>query len=335
MAGLQRYMSGPVEWFFAAGHFGVPIFFVISGFVITHSIGKSRITPRYFGNFILRRSIRLDPPYWASIVITVLLLYLSRRVVVGKEIWLPGWGDYLAHVFYLQGILGRPQINVIYWTLCIEVQFYLVFCILTGISQLYRRNESDDRLLTWFFVVAAAVSLLWPFGIAPAGLNPGLFLPFWHGFLLGAFAYWSVIGRLRWWMFYSYVSFLVLAVWLHCDSFTTVCIIVSVILAEVGRAKRLQTWLNWKWLQFLGMISYSLYLIHNPITGAAYNVGFRLTGRTPATELIWFALVLATNIACAFILWYLVERPSVKFSNRFKSRKVNENEESQGTSSNR
>jgi peptidoglycan/LPS O-acetylase OafA/YrhL len=56
----------------------------------------------------------------------------------------------------------------------------------------------------------------------------------------------------------------------------------------VGIAGRLQTGLNWRWLQFLGLISYSLYLIHNLVTGAAFRIGFILTGRSVFTEVLWW-----------------------------------------------
>ena len=39
---------------------------------------------------------------------------------------------------------------------------------------------------------------------------------------------------------------------------------------------------------FIGMISYSLYLIHNPITGGVYRVAYKITGRSPAAESFWF-----------------------------------------------
>ena len=52
--------------FFKSGHFGVPIFFVLSGFVIAHAIGSVRVDGRYALRFITRRRLRLDPPYVAS-----------------------------------------------------------------------------------------------------------------------------------------------------------------------------------------------------------------------------------------------------------------------------
>jgi peptidoglycan/LPS O-acetylase OafA/YrhL len=52
---------------FSYGYLGVPIFFVISAFVISYGIGSDKVPAKYAGNFILRRSVRLDLTYWASI----------------------------------------------------------------------------------------------------------------------------------------------------------------------------------------------------------------------------------------------------------------------------
>ena len=69
----QSVALGPICWLLAwpaeYGRQGVTIFFVISGFVIARSLRRGRVTPRFFGNFVLRRSIRLDPPYWVSIAL--------------------------------------------------------------------------------------------------------------------------------------------------------------------------------------------------------------------------------------------------------------------------
>ena len=43
---------------------------------------------------------------------------------------------------------------------------------------------------------------------------------------------------------------------------------------------------SWRWIQMLGAISYSLYLTHIPITGAAFRVGYMVTGRSPILEAV-------------------------------------------------
>src|SRR4051812_27315220 len=51
------------------GFLGVQIFFVLSGFVVAHTAATDDVNLRYVGRFMLRRSIRLDPTYWAAIVL--------------------------------------------------------------------------------------------------------------------------------------------------------------------------------------------------------------------------------------------------------------------------
>ena len=64
-----------------------------------------------------------------------------------------------------------------------------------------------------------------------------------------------------------------------------------------SRLGTLTTWLNFRWLLFLGSISYSLYLIHNPITGAFYRVAYRLTGHgLGARDASGIAPMVAVNV---------------------------------------
>ena len=72
--------------------------------------------------------------------------------------------------------------------------------------------------------------------------------------------------------------------------------------------------LNSSWLQFLGKISYSLYLVHNPITGAVFRAGYMLTGRTLLTEAVWWAVSVATCVIAATFVFSVIERPSLRLS---------------------
>ena len=217
MDGLRPFMPRPLQTLFQSGSFGVQIFFVLSGFVIALSVGQAWVTPGYFGRFVLRRSIRLDPPYWASIALCIAMLSLARATVVGKTTQLPGWSDLVAHLFYLQVFLNYKQINDVYWTLCMEVQFYLVYCLWLGISQCFRRRESDVVPLYLFFGFAALASIFWRVVLDPAHVNRGFFLPLWYGFLLGVFAFWAVTGKTSWWFFYAYVASLAVEAGIYRD----------------------------------------------------------------------------------------------------------------------
>lgn len=74
--------SGTSGWLVASGHWGwlgVELFFVISGFVIPYSLAGSARPFRIsdFPAFLFRRIVRLEPPYLASIALTIVLNYMS------------------------------------------------------------------------------------------------------------------------------------------------------------------------------------------------------------------------------------------------------------------
>ncbi|MFP2923886.1 hypothetical protein ACLESO_01465 [Pyxidicoccus sp. 3LG] len=71
-------------------------------------------------------------------------------------------------------------------------------------------------------------------------------------------------------------------------------------------------------MQQLGAISYSLYLTHNTVTGALFRVGYRLTGRSPAWEAVWFVLSVGACIGFAWVFHRLIEAPSLALSKRIR-----------------
>ena len=78
-------------------------------------------------------------------------------------------------------------------------------------------------------------------------------------------------------------------------------------------------WLSWSWIQFLGMISYSLYLLHNPLTGATANILRKVFSPGLLTDIVVFISTLSISIVVAWVAYKLIELPSIRLSHRFKS----------------
>jgi peptidoglycan/LPS O-acetylase OafA/YrhL len=154
--------------------------------------------------------------------------------------------------------------------------------------------------------------------VAPDVPLPGTFLPFWHGFLVGALAYWAIRQtRLvaAFWLFAATIATIAIATG---NAFSLTCAVTVVVLSVAATTGSLYTGLNWRWLQFLGLISYSLYLLHNPVTGASFRVGYMLTGHSVALELMWWAVSIGACVAAAGAAWWCIERPSIKLARKIR-----------------
>jgi peptidoglycan/LPS O-acetylase OafA/YrhL len=102
------------------GWIGVDLFFVLSGFLITGILvrSKNQSFSRYIGEFYARRVRRILPPYIAILVITTLVFGFG---------WLANWYLYFGAMnFLLPFGLGPPTIWLL-WSLAVEEQFYLLW----------------------------------------------------------------------------------------------------------------------------------------------------------------------------------------------------------------
>ncbi|MDB5287445.1 MAG: hypothetical protein JWR05_2394 [Mucilaginibacter sp.] len=112
---------------FTLGVTGVDFFFLISGFVIFMSINKVASGKE----FIINRIVRLYPTYWASVTFTfgviVLLKAVHFKLNHAREV---SFTDYLVNLTMSQYYFNIKNIDVPYWTLIIEVLFYLLILAL-------------------------------------------------------------------------------------------------------------------------------------------------------------------------------------------------------------
>jgi len=124
-AASSRYWPEPAAAMFPTinsftryGWLAVDAFFVISGLVIVRSARNGQLR-----RFVASRVSRLLPAYWASVVITAAL-----RVAWGDRS--PAVGDAFANLTMVQGEFGVPNLQVVYWTLLVELKFYVIVGIL-------------------------------------------------------------------------------------------------------------------------------------------------------------------------------------------------------------
>lgn len=117
---FHRYLL-PVGWL------GVQIFFVLSGFLITRILARSKAQPlaEYLQNFYGRRALRIFPLYYAVILVLFVASFWGKPSGVREG--LPFAATYTYNFWYATKASGYSLFITHFWTLCVEEQFYLVW----------------------------------------------------------------------------------------------------------------------------------------------------------------------------------------------------------------
>lgn len=179
------------------------MFFVISGYCIAASARSSIRNKTSASDFLLRRLRRIYAPYWCSIVVVALLPFLTELLSSLKTgtFQMPSAEQSINYGFLNFSLLewfrlatltqifwpvdGATElsfkftaINAVYWTLAIEVQFYLATAFILKFFRSY--FYSAVFLLTMICLPVAVGNML---------ALTGLFLPWWPMFSLGILLY--------------------------------------------------------------------------------------------------------------------------------------------------
>lgn len=127
------------------GWLGVDVFFVLSGFLITGILIKTRDHPHYFKYFYARRALRIFPLYYLALVLA--LLVVPRVLTVGpgeqqtldNQAWLWLYGTNFRLAFGPEGMFGQGWMSLRhFWSLAVEEHYYLVWPLLVFLTPLRR-----------------------------------------------------------------------------------------------------------------------------------------------------------------------------------------------------
>jgi peptidoglycan/LPS O-acetylase OafA/YrhL len=98
--------------------------------------------------------------------------------------------------------------------------------------------------------------------------------------------------------------------WAANNLFIVVSAVAALSMYAVCLRERLDGLFNSAPLQFVGKISYSLYLIHNPVAGASFFITSRQIGGEALADLASLGIAVAACIISSFLFWWAIERPS-------------------------
>jgi peptidoglycan/LPS O-acetylase OafA/YrhL len=282
------------------GQLGVQVFFVISGFIIPYSLYRGGYEISSYPTFVIKRIIRLDPPYIVTLAIIIALGVFSWYFPFQKdfvfEMSLP---QVLLHFGYVNTFFGYPWLSDVFWTLAIEFQYYILIGLIFPV--IFSRNIWT-RMIS--FAVLGSLAFIIP---QPAFVFYFIFL-----FFMGIITCQLKIGLIG---KQQYAALLVV--------FTALALVKMGVPATVAGFSAVVAilFLHVKnpVFRFLGMVSYSLYLIHSPIGRRALNVFLRVTGaESQGARIVVIVMATGVSIFAAYLLYRFVERPSQEWSAHFR-----------------
>jgi peptidoglycan/LPS O-acetylase OafA/YrhL len=300
------------------GRGAVQLFFVISGFVIAYSLRDAARGSFALKTFILRRAIRLDPPYWCAIG-AMLAAHALQSYATHRPLEVPPAGSFVAHLFYLQEILGYGSINIVFWTLCLEFQLYVVFALLlAGTALVARGDRLEKTVRPWLVVAFFLVSLVLGHTVWPNDVIGAWFVPYWYQFLAGVLLCWWMLGRAAIRQLLLCEACMVAAFAYHPDQFKLAALIATGLIHLALGLRRLDTWLAGPAAQRMGRLSYCIYLLHVPMAVGVLGARTRLSGTSNLVAFALLGLLYALTIVSAQVLHVTVEAPCLRLASRLK-----------------
>lgn len=312
-------MGLPVNDFFnqhLLGYKGVHVFFVLSGFVISMPFAKGlrKVKPEFqIKNYYLRRLSRIEPPYVISTVaIFYFLVFVQHKYTFAALFpYLIYSLTYTTHFFSD----SLPIINMVLWTLEIEIQFYLLAPFICYFIFGVVANK-NIRLIILSAAIISSSLLTYFFHLNQQTLLHNLNL-----FLAGLFITEFILQAPRFTInktVTDIVCFLLLliifsnscewysAVYAALYSFVFILFFVLVLLKG-----GIHTFLQNKFVTIIGGGCYSIYLIHTQIISLVGEriLSVRFTPYYYLNELICLMVFIACILPVALFFFVLVERP--------------------------
>jgi peptidoglycan/LPS O-acetylase OafA/YrhL len=327
---------GFINYFFF-GWLGVDLFFVLSGFLITDILLKTKNDPHYLKNFYGRRVLRIFPIYYLVLIIFLLIIpslnagLLNLDYYQAHQIWL--W-VYLQNWLYIFKPPPPDSLSLSHlWSLAVEEQFYLIWPFV--ILLIGKVKPLFFFMLSLLIIVIAVRFLVWLYHIEKIayfnlytfsridgiciGSMLALLRQFNSRFLQKNIA--GIVFTLAGLNFIFYFfnnaysfSFPFLAI----IGYTTFAVIFGILVNEaVNNNKIIVLLFNNRFMKFFGKISYGLYIFHWQI----YLILRNLVINLPNIIISIIATIIAIVVSCLSFEFF--ESKILKLKKNFKYTTVN------------
>ncbi len=334
---LVRFIGG----LFYYGFFGVDLFFVLSGFLITGILFDTSADQGFFSKFYARRVLRIFPLYYGVLIVLFLLTPLLHLHWNGMGWLLLGYLQNLRPT-QITTFLPSPQVGIYhFWSLAVEEQFYLVWPAVVFFIR-------DKRKLFYTTLLISATALLLRLvllahGTPPIDIHVNTLCRADSLLLGGALA---LIYRSRYWArtlqfaplgFIAATGIVILSVsilgldphappsgifWVEGLRYTVLALGFSCLIAWALRPRSVGLWFfELAPLRFFGKYSYGIYVLHViflPFFVHYFRIHILAVTHNKLLAVIGAGFIsLAIGIAAAYLSYHLYEKKFLRMKRYF------------------
>ncbi len=329
------------------GDTGVELFFVLSGFLITGILVDAKDSAHFFRNFFARRSLRIFPLYFGSLL---LLLVLFPALRISPSEFQPA----IDQQFYLWTYLTNVQMSILqawcfgpldhFWSLAVEEHFYFLWPLVIFFFSL-----NTSLRIAIFLTVLISFGRIGYAAISTNDVAPDVLSIFrFDSLLMGAILALQIrqpsgLEPLRRWLWIALPALVicgaalaikggrVLTIPLTIIPLIWACIMIGLLTSS--RKSILARLFDLQFLRRLGKFSYAMYVFQSPLiplTASVVSIAglarvFEMVPVVPSLAnvnilggLAYIVVMFVLTYGAAVLSWYTIERHFLKLKDRFE-----------------
>lgn len=285
----------------------VQVFFVVSGYLTAVGLRQREPTNlRQFGALIAARYRRIGLPYLGAMLLAIGANEVARHFMDHPSISArPSWGQLFAHVFLVHDLVGYEPLSAGIWYLAIDLQLVVLVGLVFWLSSLARGALRGPLFGRVALAVLGVSSLFW-FNRQPALDRVAIY--FMGAYGLGLITAWVQAGSLRRAFFWSYAGLVVLAIAVDFRSRLLVALTTALVLTLGQHFGWIARWPRSRVVAWFARISYSLFLVHFPVSLVVNALWSHLLPARPWLSLLGMCTSYLLSMLVAVVFHYEVER---------------------------